>query len=324
MSSSMVLGRVVLPAAGMLLAGALTWNAVQSLTAESEAVPVRATSAPLSHLPNRINAEGRVVSYPGAEVTVGTEVLGTIVNMPVTEKTAVNKGDLLVELRADEVRASLREAHHRLTEAEVGLRLEQARSRLDRILPLVTGKGAQQPDARRELLAAALAHRDAAQAAVDRLEAETAKYRVVAPLGGVVVKRFAEPGETVNAAAPLLTIVDLGRLRVEAEVDEFDIGRIATKAKATIRAEGYPGRHWRGEVEEVADSIIARPSRPQDPGRPADTRVLLVRVAFREPSLLKLGQRVEVEIAARDLDQKDSRHLEQQSGRRQPEHGPRS
>ena len=67
--------------------------------------------------------------------------------------------------------------------------------------------------------------------------------------------------------------------------------------QATITAEGYPGRRWRGEVEEIADAVVARQTRPEDPGRPADTRVLLVRVAFREPNPLKLGQRVEVEIA---------------------------
>jgi RND family efflux transporter MFP subunit len=310
MSPTMLLGRVVLPLAGVLVAAVLTWTLVQSITAESDAVPTDEPPAPPIHLPGRISAEGRVVAYPGAEVTVGTEVLGTIVKMPVMEKTGVRKGDLLVELRANVVQASLREAHHRLTEAEVGLRLEQARSRLDRILPLVTGKGAQPPEARRDLLAAALARRDAAQAAVDRLGAELAKYQILAPIDGVVVARYADPGETVSPAAPLVTIVDLNRLRVEAEVDEFDISRIATKSRVTIRAEGYPSRHWRGEVEEVADSIVARATRPQDPSRPTDTRVLLVRVAFREPNSLKLGQRVEVEIAGRELAQKRSRNRE--------------
>jgi len=306
----MLLGRVVLPAIGVILAAALIWQLARGLTTESEAVAVRELAALSSHAPGGINAEGRVVAYPGAEVTVGTEVLGTIVNMPVMEKTAVHKGDLLVELRSDQVRAALREAHHRLTEAEVGLRLEQARARLDRILPLVTGKESQQPDTRREFLAAALARRDAARAAVDRLEAESAKYRIVAPIDGVVLARHANPGETINAAAPLVTIVDLSRLRVEAEVDEFDIASIVPKAKATISAEGYPGRRWRGEVEEVADAVVARQTRPQDPGRPADTRVLLVKVAFRDPSSLKLGQRVEVEIAGREPDQPRSRQPE--------------
>ena len=204
-----------------------------------------------------------------------------------------------MELRADDVRASLRKAHHRLTEAEVGLRVEQVRYQASWLLPAAAGKSTQAANPRQDTLAAALAHRDAAKAAVDRLEAESAKYKILAPIDGIVITRHVELGETVTAASPLVTIVDLTRLRVEAEVDEFDIPGIATQAAATITAEGYPDRRWRGEVEEIADAVIARQTRPEDPGRPGDTRVLLVRLAFRESSALKLGQRVEVEIERR-------------------------
>ena len=142
MSFSMFLGRIVLPAAGLVLAIAVTWRSVQSIANQADAGPVRLHSiAPDGPFP-RITAEGRVVAYPGARVTVSTEVLGTIVHMPVHEKAAVKKGDLLAELRSEDVKAALREAHHRLTEAEVALRLEQVRSRLDRILPLVTAREA--------------------------------------------------------------------------------------------------------------------------------------------------------------------------------------
>ena len=40
-------------------------------------------------------------------------------------------------------------------------------------------------------------------------------------------------------------------------------------------------------------------SEPQDPGKPSDTRVLLVKVKLAEPTPLKLGQRVLVEISPR-------------------------
>jgi len=292
----MVLGRVVLPAAGLLLAIAITWHSVRTITAQGDSGPVRLQSITPIDSPPRIAAEGRVVAYPGARVTVGTEVLGTIISMKVYEKAKVRKGDLLVELRDDDVKASLREAHHRLTEVEVALRLEQVRGRLDSILPLVSGKGPQPPDVRRDSLAAATARRDAAKAAVDQLEAESAKYRILAPIDGVVIARMVEPGETVSVAAPLMTIVDLSRLRVEAEVDEFDIQALTTGAEATIRAEGYPDRRWRGEVEEIADVVVSRQLRPEDPGRPGDTGVLPVKVRFREPCPLKLGQRVEIVI----------------------------
>jgi RND family efflux transporter MFP subunit len=296
----MFIGRVLLPATGLILAAAVTWQSVKSITASAGAGPVRLQSIALAGPSPRITAEARVVTYPGARVTVGTEVMGTIVTMPALEKTSVRKGDLLVELRSEDVKASLREAHHRLTEVEVALRLEQVRSRLDRILPLIGGKEPEQPDARRDSLTAATARRDAARAAIDRLQAESAKYRIVAPIDGVVIERHAEPGETVNVAAPLMTIVDLRRLRVEAEVDEFDIELVTLKAPALITAEGYPARRFQGEVEEIADVVAPRQLRASDPGRPTDTRVLSVKIAFREPCTLKLGQRVEIAIEGKD------------------------
>jgi hypothetical protein len=62
-----------------------------------------------------------------------------------------------------------------------------------------------------------------------------------------------------------------------------------------VSAEGFD-REWRGSIEEIPDSVVNRRLKPQDPSKPIDTRVLLVKVAFAEPTPLKLGQRVEVKI----------------------------
>lgn len=299
MSATMIMGRVVLPASAVLLLGVVGWNSMRMLSVRAGSAPDGRVERAAGRPAGRVTAEGRVAAYPGGEVTVGTEVLGTIVAMPAAEKAVVRRGEVVVQLRDDEVRAALAEARARLTEAEVGLRLERARYGLDRVLPGLARQPAAPAEARRESLTAAEARRDAARAAVDRLEAEAARYRIVAPIDGVIIARHADPGETVAPAAPLLTIADLSRLRVEAEVDEFDIPRIAPNAAATISAEGYPGPGWRGRVEEIADAVSPRRTRPEDPGRPADTRVLLVRIAFLEQTPLKLGQRVEVEIAPR-------------------------
>jgi HlyD family secretion protein len=125
------------------------------------------------------------------------------------------------------------------------------------------------------------------------------KCRLVAPIDGVVTARFVQPGETVALAAPLVTVVDLKRLRVEAEVDEYDVGHCEVGDPVTMRTEAYPGRSWPGVVEEVSDTLVGRRIRPEDPGRPTDTRVLPVRIAFQVATPLRLGQRVEVEIVDR-------------------------
>ena len=85
-------------------------------------------------------------------------------------------------------------------------------------------------------------------------------------------------------------------MRIEAEVDEFDAGRVALGAPVIVRAEGYNNQQWKGRVEEIPDTVVGRRLKPEDPGRPTDTRVLLVKIALDGPTPLKLGQRVEVEI----------------------------
>ena len=59
---------------------------------------------------------------------------------------------------------------------------------------------------------------------------------------------------------------------------------------------GSNGSNAIGELKYARDD--ARRIRPEDPGRPTDSRVMLVKIAMAEPTPLKLGQRVEVEIGA--------------------------
>lgn len=247
-----------------------------------------------------VRAEGRLVPYPGAEVTIGTELGGALRRVSVAEKARVKKGDLLAEIAVDEQRAALAEAL--ADEKATGVDVKFLGSELDRTRTLwvkdaLPFTALDKADHDRD---AARAHRDVAVAAASRLAAVVAKARIVAPIDGVVLSRHAEEGETVAAGAPLFTVCDLSRLRVEAEVDEFDAGRVKLGQEVAVAAEGYDGRSWRGVVEELPDEVVSRRLKPQDPAKPSDTRVLLVKIAVKDASPLRLGQRVEVDIRTPD------------------------
>jgi multidrug resistance efflux pump len=97
----------------------------------------------------------------------------------------------------------------------------------------------------------------------------------------------------------LVTLADTNRVRIEAEVDEFDAGRVQLGESVRITAESYPECSWSGLVEEVPDAVMEKSLRPLDPGRPTDARVLRVKISLKTPTPLRLGQRVEVEFAGR-------------------------
>jgi HlyD family secretion protein len=254
------------------------------------------SAAPAAANADRVVAEGRMVTYPGAEVEVAADLSGTLVRFLVKEQDEVRKGQLLAELKADDLRAELAEARARIGEAEADIRFADVdAARADRLLAEKVGTPEAMDRARRNR-EAAYARRETALASVDRLEAVLAKTRIVAPISGVVVTRFADAGERLEAGTPLVTIANLKKTRVEAEVDEFDAGRVELGAPVTVTAEGFTGQSWKGTVEEIPDAVLPRRLKPQDPGRPSDTRVLLVKVALAEPTPLKLGQRVEIAI----------------------------
>jgi len=278
---------------------ALGLLAVAALQARAAAGPSRKPStAPAAAAQtgrNRVAAEGRVVAYPGAEVVVGTDLAGTLVQLRVQEKQPVRKGELLAELRSDDHRAALTEARARVAEADAEIRLAEADLERARSLWEKEVGSRQALDKAERDLQTARARRDTAKATADRLDAVLAKTRILSPIDGVVIARHAQPGETLEAGQKIVTVADLSRTRIEAELDEFDAGRVALGDGVRVSAEGWDGT-WRGRVEEIPDAVVGRRLKPQDPGKPEDTRVLLVKVALLEPTPLKLGQRVEISV----------------------------
>jgi RND family efflux transporter MFP subunit len=244
-----------------------------------------------------VAAEGRVVAYPGAEVRVGAERGGRLVSVLVEEGAAVRKGQLLAEIESDELRAALAEARARVAEAEAEARLAEANLARRHKLAEERILAAHDLDQATHDVETARARVETAKAAVVRYEALLAKSRLAAPIGGTVVSRRVDAGQMVETGDHAFTVADLDRLRVEGEAHEADSQAIALGAEVTITADGYPGRAWRGIVEEVPDSVTLRRIKPQDPSRPTDARVLAVKVAFAEPSPLKLGTTVDLRIA---------------------------
>jgi len=292
---SRLVTRPLLLVAGLAAVGLFALQ-IRGVSANQAPTAAPATLVNSGATATRVVAEGRLTTYPGAEVLVGSEVAGTIVSLPVAEKQRLRKGELVALLRADDLAAQLAEARARVVECEAEIRLAEAeRDRAESLYAQKVDTASRRDKAVRDL-EVSNARRTTALAAVTRLEAEIAKRRIVAPIDGVVIVRHVDSGEAIEARAGIVTIADLAQVRIEAEVDEFDAGKLVVGSAVAIAAEGYDGRRWRGTVEEIPDSVQGRRLKPQDPGKPADTRVLLVKIRLEEPTPLKLGQRVEVEI----------------------------
>jgi RND family efflux transporter MFP subunit len=276
----------------LLTLGVITqaWYASRSgASSHMEAAPANLEISKL------VTAEGRLITYPGAEVTIGADFTGTIQTLAVQEKDWLQKGQLIAEIKADDIRASLAESKAKIAELDADLKLHHSEvARADKLWQ--SGVGSRQMfDRSQRDLEVAQAKRETVSAEIRRLQAILAKTRVVAPIDGVIITRHTNMGETIESGKPIVTLADLRKTRIEAEVDEFDIGKIKLNDPVEIYAEGY-STIWRGHVEEIPDNVTTRRIKPQDPAKPVDTRVLMVKVALDGETPLKLGQRVEVKI----------------------------
>ncbi len=114
----------------------------------------------------------------------------------------------------------------------------------------------------------------------------TSEVSLPAPVSGSVIARSANPGEVVEANKEILRIADLSSVWVVGQVYEKDLGRIRIGSGASITAEAYPGRIFRGQVSYV------------DPTLETATRTGQVRVELANPGQhLKIGMYVNVAFA---------------------------
>ena len=117
-----------------------------------------------------------------------------------------------------------------------------------------------------------------AQAQLELTQLSMTDAVVRSPISGTVSKRHVQPGEKVSFDAPLLSIVDLAQLEVQAQVPISDVTQIRKGMPTHVDVEGIDGRKFEGRVERINPSA--------EPG----TRTINIYVSLaNEDSLLKTG-----------------------------------
>jgi HlyD family secretion protein len=216
-------------------------------------------------------------------VQVGSQLSGQIGEVRADFNTEVKAGDVLAVLdvktfaaRVAQARADLNAAKASLTNQQAAIaraeaNLRQAERALDRQTQLssrgVTSQ-ASLDTATRDLevaqadLAVARAQVGTAEATVaqrqaqlDQAEIDLERTQIRSPIDGTVISRTVDIGQTVAASftAPELFKIaqDLRRIRIEAQVNEADVGAVAEGNPVTFTVDAYPERKFEGRVTQV-------------------------------------------------------------------------
>lgn len=174
---------------------------------------------------------------PAEQVEVKSQIAGQVTGVPVDRGTPVRRGQVLATIDASATRAQVASAEASLAAAERDLRAADTLYKAGAI-------------SERDFVQARVA-RDAARAQVTLHRETLARATVTSPITGIVSTKSIEPGEIVQVAGTLFTIVNSDPLELAGGVAASAVGGIAVGQPVTLSADAYPGRQITGRVARI-------------------------------------------------------------------------
>jgi len=259
-------------------------------------------------LPATIEAAG--TAEPFQQATLSTRVMATVEAVTVREGDRVAAGQVLVRLDTRDLDARQAQVEAGLAEAQAVEREAEAMAVRIRALFADSAATKVQLEQAETGLARAQAAVRTARAGAAELAAVRSYAEVQAPFAGIVARRHVDPGALAAPGAPLMTVEDASRLRVEVTAAPEHVRGLGRGSVVGVLVEGHPVR---GEVEGVVRAqagnmaqvnvVVANPDRGFLSGSSAV--VLLPRgtgaaLVIPAAAVLRQGDLVGVEVVVAD------------------------
>ena len=208
-------------------------------------------------------------AQPITQVSVSSELSGTIRKVFVDYNSVVRTGEPVAELDTDKLkaavefsRAKLASAKARVSEAAATIEEKKAEFERKRELAARAISSAQDLQLAKANYDRAVAQHELAVADVAASEADLRlneinldKATIRSPINGIVLKRGVDPGQFVATSlqAPVLFVIaeDLRRMEVQVDVDEAEVGKLGIGQKVVFGVDAYPDRKFPAEVRDI-------------------------------------------------------------------------
>jgi len=294
----------------------------------------------LGDIEQRVQLTGTV--QPLAEVHVVPEVAGRLERLRVDggklieEGDPVEKGQVVAVLEHEKLQAAVERARAALAVAnasrEVALvGVADAEREKERILKLYENKGPVTEQQRDRVLTAhqaALAQLRLAEASIEQAKAALRQAELTledatieAPASGVVTRKFAEEGDMVGPAGPILKISCIDTVEVTAGLAERYMASVRPgQTQTAVVVDAFPDRTFAGKVYRLGVELdpvtrlaevvvrIENPGHELKPGMFARVNVLLQRkqnvLLVPQAALLRGSDRAHVFVVEGDVARK--------------------
>lgn len=218
-----------------------------------------------------------------AQVQVFSTIPAKILSMKVDEGDEVKKGQVLAVVkytalaqRLAQAQAQLASVQSNMAGARVGLAgaivgMNSARREYKRLKKLLKGGavGKQNVDLAKVQYDGAVTKVQAARAQVRALAAQVRALRagvaqarsarfdamIKAPIDGIVAERKRQAGDMAMPQFPLMTVVQMDRLKVRIQLTERELSKVSLGKTTELTVAAHPGRRFFGVVKKIAPTL---------------------------------------------------------------------
>lgn len=260
-----------------------------------------------------VEAKGQL--KPISASVVSPSVDGTVDSINVQAGQSVNKGDVLMTIKNDELDRNVAEAQRAVAAAQEDLANAQKAAAAAQANPTTdvdggsAAAGISAASADTNAVSAAQRSLTSAQANLDQANAKAASRTVTAPSSGSIVELNAKVGATVTGGMIMgesdtsggkqcMQIADLSKMKVTVQVGEKDIAKIAVGQSANVTYPAFPDIVSQGTVTAIAS--VANSDSANGGGGSATFNVDILIEA--PDARLKPGMTAEVSVVTEQLD----------------------
>jgi HlyD family secretion protein len=262
--------RKLLPLAGAALVACVAGAILHARPKHQGGAKMETVKVDRGRVVARVTATGTLSAM--VTVQVGSQVSGRLQEIHVDFGSPVKKGQVIARIdpalfqaaeqqaRANRAAAAGNLARARAQATEAGRHLDRsgALSARNLIAPADLDTARSNAEVAQASVAAAQGGLEQARAALNQARVMLAYTTIVSPIGGIVISRNVDVGQTVAASLQsptLFTIAeDLRKMLVHTSVAEADVGKLRAEMMVTFTVDAYPGERFKGAVRQIRDA----------------------------------------------------------------------
>ena len=252
----------------LLLTGLVLSAGLYTYLRQPDSVPeVRTATVSTGDVIDSVGATGILEAV--TTVQVGSQVSGKIQELYADFNSIVRAGEVIARLDPSLFETQVEQSKANLIRPQadverLAIAVDDAKTKLARaeglsardLIPASELEAAQVEVRLAEAqLRSSRAQMTQAEASLNQVNVNLGHTIITSPIDGIVISRSVDVGQTVAASmqAPILFLLaaDLTKMKVNANIDESDVGRIRPGQVVPFRGDAYPDSEFEGLVSQV-------------------------------------------------------------------------